>query len=232
MAFDAQIMHWPTPAAFAAHLATVPRPTWCASATVHNTYIPNETQWRGQASMLSMIKTYTGKGWSAGPHLYLAAQCPNPADRGIWQMTPLAHVGVHAGPCNATRLGIENVADWQARPPTPAQYGLLLDVLELIFRAWRLTVPVNVHKECMDRTCPGQHLNSDTLRADLAARLAPVRVYRVAGLPVYQRQDLAGPLAGHLDSGAHVAIDATYANGAGHLQSGLGFVAMDGLEAA
>ena len=237
MAFDAQIIHWPTLSDFTAHLATVPHPSWCVSATAHNTYIPNEAQWRGLTSMNSMIKTYIAKGWSAGPHLYLVAECPNPNDRGIWQMTPLAHVGVHAGPCNSDRLGVENVADWEARPPTSAQYGLLLDVLEAIWRAWGLTVPVNVHNECMTgRTCPGQYLHADQLRVDLAARLA-LRTYRMpTALDIFQRSDLVGPTAGQIRPGETVQIDAQwplpgYAPTAGHLADGRGFVDLTKLEA-
>jgi hypothetical protein len=175
MPFDAVILYWPTVDAFAAHLATVPRPVWATEPpTNHNTYKPNEYEWLGMASMLSMMKVYVDKGWSAGPHLYLAAEAPNPADRGIWQMTPLAHVGVHAGPCNSHRHGIENVGDFQARRPSPAQYDLLLDVNEVILRHWRMAAGgVVVHNECMPgRTCPGQYLVADKLRVDLIARLS------------------------------------------------------------
>lgn len=56
------------------------------------------------------------------------------------------------------------------------------------------------------------------------------RAYTVAGLPIYQRQDMTGPLAGHLTSGDTVLIDAIYANGAGHDASGRGFVDLDGLD--
>lgn len=54
--------------------------------------------------------------------------------------------------------------------------------------------------------------------------------YRVVGVPIYQRQDMTGPLAGHLTSGETVLIDSVYANGGGHLASGAGFVDLDGLE--
>src|SRR5688572_4216353 len=91
MAFDMQLMHWPTLDAFASYLRGVPRPLWVKGLTNHNTYIPNETQWRGVLSMRSMRAAYIEKGWTAGPHLYLAAIAPNPADTGIWQMTPLTH---------------------------------------------------------------------------------------------------------------------------------------------
>lgn len=233
MTFDAQIIHWPDVPAFTAYLATIPRPDWCDGATAHNTYRPNESQWRGLASMRGMCGLYEARGWSAGPHLFLAAECERPIDSGIWQMTPLDHTGIHAGACNKTRLGIESVADWQARPPTPMQYRMLLDVMEAICRAWQFAASaINVHKECMpERTCPGRYLPPAQLRADLEARLVPRPVvYRVAGLPVYERQDLTGPIAGYLDSGAHVAIDMLYDDGAAHLDSGLGFVDRRGLE--
>jgi len=239
MPFDAQIRHFPTLADFTAYLDTVPRPAWCSGATAHNTYIPNETQWRGMASMLSMRQTYIDKGWSAGPHLYLAAECTNPSDRGIWQMTPLAHPGVHAGPCNGARLGIENVADWEARPPTPAQYGLLLDVLTLVYARWKLPYPVNVHKECMPgRTCPGQYLNADQLRVDLADRLTPpILPYIVRGLPVYNDSQGHTPSGRYLLPGSKVTIDrvaaqqpADYHEDFGHVADadGGGFIDLNG----
>ena len=97
MTFDAQIMHWPTIAAFVDYLAGVPRPSWCTGLTNHNTYQPDETNWRGMASMRSLQTFYANKPWPSGPHLFLAAQAPNPSDTGIWQLTPITHTGTHAG---------------------------------------------------------------------------------------------------------------------------------------
>lgn len=207
--FDATFIHWPSLDEFEAYLLGVPRPSWCKGITNHNTYIPNETQWRGLASMKSMMKTYIGNGWSAGPHLYCAAEAPYPDDRGIWQMTPLAHPGVHAGPCNRNRLGIEHVGDFDARPPTPAQYDLLLGVNRAILRAWGLApIQVNVHRECMPgRTCPGRHLDPARLRADL--RAAPparqtVRYRFRFDQAVFTARDVAAPLAAGPVDGATV----------------------------
>jgi hypothetical protein len=173
--FDADFQHWPTLAAFTAYLQGVPRPAWCTGITNHNTYIPNELQWRGLASMQSMRATYIAKGWSAGPHLYLCAEAPNPADTGIWQMTPLGNVGVHAGACNADHLGIENVGDFNARPPSPAQYTLLLAVNRAILAWWGIPPEkVNVHNECMaGRTCPGKYLTGTQIRASLNSAWSP-----------------------------------------------------------
>jgi len=55
----------------------------------------------------------------------------------------------------------------------------------------------------------------------------PIRRFRVRGIPVYQAQALTGTLAGHLQAGDVIEIDKTYANGGGHLASGLGFIDLD-----
>jgi hypothetical protein len=241
-AFDADFKHWPTLDAFVEYLHTIPRPSWCFGITNHNTYVPNETQWRGLASMRSMQATYIGKGWSAGPHLYLAAEAPNPADRGIWQMTPLSHVGVHAGPCNNNHLGIENVGDFDARPPSPAQYRLLLDVNRAILHAWMM-IPnaVNVHKECMiGRTCPGRYLDPNKLRADLneprpiAPPLIGRFVFRVPQAVFTARDPSAqlatGPMNGAtvFNAGEMVEVGDVTAGWA-WIRSGIGFVPMAAL---
>jgi hypothetical protein len=239
VAFDIDIKHWPTLDAFATYLQGVPRPAWCRGITNHNTYVPNETQWRGLASMRSMQATYIGKGWSAGPHLYLAAEAPNPADRGVWQMTPLSHVGVHAGPCNKDHLGIENVGDFDARPPTPAQYQLLIGVNLAILRAWMLTPDkVVVHKECMPgRTCPGRHLDPNRLRADLTRGTPRPPVVRrfvaLVPVPVFEARDPAAHVALNnqavINAGDVFEVDDVTAGWA-HVASGLGFVTIGALK--
>lgn len=241
MTFDAQIIHWKTIDEFAAYLANIPRPPWCLGLTDHNTYIPDEYQWRGLASMNSMMQVYIKKGWSAGPHLYLAASAPNETDTGIWQMTPITHVGVHAGECNNEHLGIENVGNFQARQPSAAQWSLAVKVNALICRFWRLpTSMILVHKECMaGRTCPGQYFDANKLRADVLAELMTPTpgAYRVAGVPIYYDSLLTRFSGAYLESGIEAVIDVTAAGNprtyhpkAGHLESGAGFVNMDGLE--
>lgn len=232
-AFDADIRHFPTLEAFVAYLRGIPRPSWCTAICNHNTYIPNETTWYGIPSVQSCMKTYIGKGWSAGPHLFLAAESPRASDRGIFQLTPLAHVGVHAGPCNDDHLGVENVGDFQARPPTPAQYQLLLDVNRAILQAWGLTPDrVNVHNECMPgRTCPGKYLSGAQIRADLAKPVDPTQTYLTrVPTPIFEdyRADSALAFGGGADCvipvGSVVAVDKRYSTGFAHLADGRGFV--------
>jgi hypothetical protein len=232
--FDANILHWPTLEAFKAYLAGIPRPAWCKGITNHNSYIPNEATWYGIPSVKSCQKTYIGKGWSAGPHLFLAAIAPHPAHIGIFQLTPLSHQGIHAGACNADRLGIESVGDFDARPPTPVQYQLLLDVNRAILEAWGLKAStVNVHRECMPgRTCPGRHLTGAQIRADLNAPPLPILGrYRMKPVPIFQEQDGDGPIAGYIEHTAeHVSINKIYDNGMAHLADGRGFVRLSLME--
>lgn len=179
MSFDATIRHWRTIAEFAAYLQTVPRPGYVRRLCNHNTFIPNEKTWRGMASMFSMRDYYRDtKKWSSGPHLYLAATAPNAADTGIYQMTPLAHPGTHAGDCNEDALGLEWVGDFDAARPSAAQYGLGITINLLIMHAWGLPPSsVVVHNECMPgRTCPGKYLTGVQIRDTLmqpAPRPAP-----------------------------------------------------------
>jgi hypothetical protein len=232
MPFDSNLIQWPSISAFDAYLQTVPRPAYVTGIVVHNTYKPDETTWKGMASMKSMQAFYIEKGWSSGPHLYLAATAPNRAHTGIFQMTPITRPGTHAGPCNAHNLGIEVCGDFEARPPNADQYSLLIAVLILILHKWGLPPDsVSTHRDCMQgRTCPGKFLTGTQIRADLrkpAPSIPPVRPYRVKGLPVYQRSERSGALWGHLASGEQVVIDDPFD---GHLSDGRGFVDLAGLE--
>lgn len=235
MAFDSQFIHWPTISAFVEYLQGVSRPAWCKGLTNHNTYRPNEKQWRGLASMRSMQATYVAKGWTSGPHLYLAATAPNASDTGIWQMTPITHPGTHAGQCNSDHLGIENVGDFNAAPPSDAQYMLLLAINRAILERWGIPPSaVNVHNECMTgRTCPGKYLTGTQIRADLNKPMPSItRTYTVKHRYVTQRmEDNGPPYVRELISGEPIIVDKWYANQRVHLADGSGFADLDDLEA-
>jgi hypothetical protein len=236
-AFDAEITHWPTIAAFAAHLQGVPRPSWCLGITNHNSYQPDERNWAGMKSMTSMVTYYrVTKKWSAGPHLFLAAAAPNARHTGIFQMTPLSHVGIHAGDCNDTHLGIEWVGDFDRAPPSKDQYTLGITVNLLILQHWGIPPEaVNVHNECMaGRTCPGKYLTGTQIRASLRTPPPPItKRYRVKHRYVTQRKEDNGPPhVRELVSGEVVVVDKWYANNRVHFADGSGFADLSDLEAA
>jgi hypothetical protein len=175
--FISDIRQFPDVIALAAYLGRLARPTWgVRGSTYHNTYIPTEAQWRGLASMDSMQAGYEAKGWTAGPHFYLALHSPNPKHDGIWQMTPPTSAGVHGVTCNSTHFGIEVVGDFQAKPPSVAQQQLLIDVIAVLHRWARLGAILNAHRDCVQRTCPGDafYVLKPQLQQRLALALTPV----------------------------------------------------------
>lgn len=80
--------------------------------------------------------------------------------------------------------------------------------------------------------CPGPLCDYQALATAANAPVMPLPVvqrYQVVGLPIYEAENLQGELAGHLKDTDTVEINMLYANGAGHLKDGRGFVDMKGL---
>lgn len=154
MTFHSLNLRLDSPAALAAWLSTQPRPLWgVLGSTYHNTFIPDESQWRGAASMTSMARYYEDLGWSSGPHLFLAA---GTAHDGIWVMTSPTQPGTHAGACNAKRFGLEVVGNFAERPMTRAQLVLLSEAAAALHDWAGLGPDIVAHRDCMPgRTCPG-----------------------------------------------------------------------------
>jgi hypothetical protein len=182
--FAWHVQHFPTLAAFEAYLAVQTPPAWVEGLTVHHTAVPTLTQWQGRASMAGLERYYRDtKGWPAGPHAFVCAGARNPADDGIWLGTPLYTKGVHAGPCNANRWGVEFVGDFSRTGWSPELEALGLGAVAALLRWKGLSVDtVRGHNECMaGRSCPGGAIAMDAVRAQLhsmltAPRPAPIRV--------------------------------------------------------
>lgn len=151
--FHALNCHFPDVPTFATWLATQPCGDWAVGSTYHNTFRPNEAQWRGLASMTTMAGFYAAKGWETGPHLFLASGTDHD---GLFVMTPPTMPGTHAGVCNATRFGVEVVGDFHEHPMTPDQLTLLVDALAALHQWQGIGPDVLAHRDCMPgRTCPG-----------------------------------------------------------------------------
>lgn len=156
-----------------AYLHTQPPPAWgVIGSTYHNTYHPDEDEWAGHASMLSMQHTYATKNppWDRGPHLYLAA---GTRFNGIWMMTPPTMPAVHGVTCNKNHFGLEVVGNFQSHPMSPDQQELLLGTVVVLHRWARIGPELNAHRDCVARTCPGDaaYAQKPLLRAELARRL-------------------------------------------------------------
>lgn len=183
-----------------------------------------------------MQATYISKGWTSGPHCYLALHSPNPADNGVWVMTPPTSPGTHAGACNNTRFGIEVVGDFQGSAPSPEQQQLLIDTLAALHRWTKIGPSLNAHRDCMaGRTCPGDafYMLKASLQQRLAVALNGATPYTVRGVAVHEGPALSFPIAlggtAFLGTGDTVEIDEVKPGGWGHLSSGLGFVLLEQL---
>lgn len=158
--FASDIRRWSTVNSFQQHLAahspTICR--WVSSVIIHHTWRPVQKDWRGLASMESLKRFYINKGWMAGPHLFICVGAPNPAHDGIFQLTPLNMVGVHAGVCNSSTWGIEVVGDYDSKPWDEPTTKLVASTIASLL-TWRgLSADViRGHRECRSpKTCPGK----------------------------------------------------------------------------
>jgi hypothetical protein len=193
MTFNVDIRHWPTAAAFAAHLQAHD-PCICAWArglTVHHTAVPGaswapevprrrDREWDRNETGLSRdavrekrqrqvdgVAAYYRDtlGWSAGPHLFID-------DLFIWQMTPLNLPGIHAPHYNATHWGIEVAGDY-TRTSWPAPVRVLALGAAAALLRW-VSIPVspltvNAHRDDNKPSCPGNAVDMGAVRAALAA---------------------------------------------------------------
>lgn len=166
-------IHYPTLDAYLAALLPFKKPAWIHGITIHHSLIPTRAQWHGRSTMEATKRYYIDKGWSAGPHLFLAALAPNPLDDGIWAGTPLAVPGIHAGQCNSAYIGVEVVGNYDVEP-WPHAVGALVYGVVLALMRWAKIPPRRVlgHRECLkNKSCPGRQVNMDLVRQVLAERL-------------------------------------------------------------
>jgi hypothetical protein len=186
MTFSWDILQYPSVAAYEAALAPFRKPAWISGITLHHTWSPTARGWEGERTMIGLKAFYKAKGWSAGPHLFLCAGSPHPANDGIWAGTPLVVQGVHAGVCNSDHIGIEIVGDYDDAPWPPPVADLVFGVVLALMR-WGAISPARVqgHRECLpNKSCPGRAIDMNVVRADLTRLLAPPQadeaVYRVS----------------------------------------------------
>lgn len=172
-AFNWDIKHYPDLGAYLRALLPFHKPAWINSICLHHTWRPTLAQWRGYHSMQALGFYYHKLGWSAGPHLFLAADTPGPFTDGIWSGTPLAVTGVHAGVCNLHSIGIEVVGNYDAEPWPPHVSALVYGVTVALMK-WGHIPPDRVrgHRECHSpKTCPGKMVDMAHVRAELRRRL-------------------------------------------------------------
>jgi hypothetical protein len=175
--FAYDIRHWKTPDDLRKHLANHDPviASWARGVVIHHTFRPLPSQWRGEASMRGLINWYSGLGWTAGPHLFVAIGSPAPENDGIWQLTPLNMRGIHAGRANAWSWGIEIVGNYDLEPwPAVVESYAVASTVELL--RWRGIgySPKSVlgHRETgSPKTCPGTKVDMEAFRGRVGLAL-------------------------------------------------------------
>jgi hypothetical protein len=123
--------------------------------------------------MQSLERTYRGyQGWNAGPHVFLCAGAPNPANDGIWIGTPISHAGIHAGKCNSDHFGMEIVGNYDfsgwSQATSDLVYGTIITLLRWL--GVRVlndadTTHLAGHRECLNnKSCPGSAIDCKVVR--------------------------------------------------------------------
>lgn len=160
---------------FRAMLSKESAPRWAAGLTIHHTYRPTAAQWAGKRSMDALGRFYRAKGWSAGPHLFVAPD-------GIWLGTPLSARGVHGTACNTDRIGIEIVGDFDTAPWPPALQQRVIALSVALLHWLRADERMaNGHRECpSEKSCPGRAVNMALVRSWIGAQLFTQRFATIA----------------------------------------------------
>lgn len=174
-----------------------------------------------------------GLSWSASPKCWVDPEGNKllPPHQPTW---PGLVVPINP---NFQTVSIERELLSTAELPSAAQDAAVVRVLQYVqsqfpsfISSWVPLVSLigHCHLSPIERAnCPGPLCDYAALAT--AANLAP-HTWRLKGLPIYQRQDLTGTVAGFIsDNGPH-AIDVLYPNRAGHLMSGDGFIDMNAME--
>lgn len=145
---------------------------WAKGVVLHHTWSPLISGWRGSTTINRMRRYYEGLGWDRGPHLYICQGAQNPADDGIWQMTPLNLQGIHATTANAWAWGIEVVGNYDVATWSPATAAMVQGAT-LALMNWR-HIPVSRltligHREVPSpKTCPGRMIDMNVVRRQFA----------------------------------------------------------------
>lgn len=127
---------------------------------IHHTWKPTEKDWKGQLTISALKGYYEAKGWSAGPHIFIAPD-------GIWLFTDMYDVGIHAGDGNGSlkdgySIGIEVVGDYDGAKWSGKIKELSFGVIDILTK--RLNIPytkIMFHRDFSNKTCPGKAITKE-----------------------------------------------------------------------
>ncbi len=128
---------------------------------IHHTWRPTKDGWGGARSIGGLKRYYEGKGWPAGPHLFIA-------DDGIWLFSPMRKDGIHAGELNHRSIGIEVVGDYDEEKWTGKTKENVLGVIKVLMTQLGIDKQnIFFHRDVSPKSCPGHAITKDWLFAEL-----------------------------------------------------------------
>ncbi len=129
---------------------------------IHHTWKPTLATWNGATTIQGLKRYYEGKGWPAGPHLFIA-------NDEIWLFTPMRQNGIHAGTLNDRSIGIEVVGNYDQKVWSGSTKHTALGVIRLLQqRLAILNQGIYFHRDASSKTCPGNAITKPWLFAELA----------------------------------------------------------------
>jgi hypothetical protein len=121
---------------------------------LHHTWKPTKADWQGEKTLLGIKRYYEGKGWNAGPHLFIA-------EDGIWLFTDMYDVGIHAGVGNGSlktgySIGIEVVGNYDGEKWSgETKKNALGAVVALQKKLGIDESKIMFHRDFSKKSCPG-----------------------------------------------------------------------------
>ncbi len=129
---------------------------------LHHTHKPTPEQWEGKRTIYNLKRFYERKGWTTGPHLFIAPD-------GIWLFTDMRKNGTHAGKGNWRSIGIEMVGDYDKEVPKGTIWEYAKFVITVLNRKLNLKKEdIKFHRDYMNTHCPGLAVDKKWVLRELA----------------------------------------------------------------
>jgi N-acetylmuramoyl-L-alanine amidase CwlA len=128
---------------------------------IHHTWKPTKKDWNGVKTIEGLKKFYTSKGWSKGPHLFIA-------EDGIWLFSPMSLDGIHAGEGNTNSIGIEVVGDYDVEKWSGKTKDNAIGAIRSLMAKLNInTENVKFHNDYSTKSCPGHAITKEWLFREL-----------------------------------------------------------------
>ena len=128
---------------------------------IHHTWRPTKDSWAGERTIGGLKRYYEAKGWSAGPHLFIA-------EDGIWLFSPMRSDGIHAGSLNHRSIGMEVVGDYDAEVWSGMTKTNALGAISTLIKGLGIVQSdIYFHRDVAQKSCPGWAITKAWLFAEL-----------------------------------------------------------------